>query len=304
MKKEVLCLGHVLYDSRNYIKEFPKKDKTAIVNNISCSVGGSATNTSIDLAILGMESRIVGSVGNDELGSFVLRNLKKYGVDVKYIKLGNGKTGHSTIVIDKNGDVKIYEYVGVSDNPLKPNKKMFAGVNHLHMSGYAIPTIKNFAEFGKNMGVQMSLDPGRFISHQGHEKMKAILKKIDYLFLNKHELLELYPHDDICDALENLGDIYDLSISVKLGSEGVMGYEKNNNKIYTVKKRNVKAVDTVGAGDSYDAGFLFYLLNGKSFKESLDFGNKVAAINVTCEGTHTIPHWKKVDSKLKSLERN
>ncbi|MCD6227624.1 carbohydrate kinase family protein [Candidatus Micrarchaeota archaeon] len=299
--KKILCLGHILHDMRCYIKEFPDKDKTAIIKYIFYSTGGSATNTGIDFSMLGMESRVIGTIGNDDNGSFILNNLKSFKVDTKYINIKKGTTGQSVIIINHKGNVKIFEYLGTANRPITPHDKMFKGISHFHISGYELNTIKKF--INKSKDVSLSFDPGRSISHLGHRKLNDILKRTDYLFVNKREIIELYPSINITNSIVQLSKRYKINIAVKRGKQGALAYDYEKKQMYNIKGHNVKSVDTIGAGDSFNAGVIFYLLRGESFQDAVEFGNKVAAINVTIKGTHTIPVWKNVDNILNKIRK-
>lgn len=311
---DAVCVGHILYDTRSYVDEFPKPDKMSFVKGtITHSIGGSATNVACNLCKLGDKAAIIGKIGFDDQGQYLLQQLKFYGVESKYVKITTEKpTGVSMIVIDKTGEPLMFEMVGANepltkhDISLEPIKE----ASHLHMSGSTLETLAYVAKIAKKMKKTVSFDPGRTKSQAGFKKLYPILKNVDILLTNKVEATRIasFPEKDFSSSLEFLRKkLKNKIIIVKSGKEKTMVFNKE--KSFTVSTVKVKVVDTIGAGDAFTAGFLHKFLKGSNLEECVKFANACGALKVTREGAAGLPFkdeiysfYKKVSKKMKIEE--
>ncbi|MEM5773002.1 MAG: carbohydrate kinase family protein [Candidatus Aenigmatarchaeota archaeon] len=308
---DAVCIGHILYDTRSFVEEFPKPDKmTFVKGTITHSIGGSATNVACNLSKLGMKTALIGKIGFDDHGKYLLSQLKFYGVESKYVKITTEKpTGVSMIVIDKSGEPLLFEMVGANE-PLHKSeisKEAIASSSHLHMSGTTLEALAYAAKLAKKMKKTVSFDPGRSKSQAGFKKLYPILKNVDVLITTKVEVVRIvgHPDYDFERALEFLrkkmkGEM----IIVKSGKDKTLAYL--DNKAFSVSTVPVKVVDTIGAGDAFAAGFLHKFLQKERIEECVKFANACGALKVTREGAAGLPFkdevyafYKKVEKKMK-----
>ncbi|MEM5766583.1 MAG: carbohydrate kinase family protein [Candidatus Aenigmatarchaeota archaeon] len=308
---DVVCIGHVLYDTRSFVEEFPKPDKmTFVKGTITHSIGGSATNVACNLSKLGMKTALIGKIGFDDHGKYLLSQLKFYGVESKYVKITTEKpTGVSMIVIDKSGEPLLFEMVGANE-PLHKSeipKEAIEKSLHLHMSGTTLEALAYATKLAKKMKKTVSFDPGRSKSQEGFKKLYKVLKNVDVLITTKVEMTRIVdnPGCDFQRALEFLRSKMDRKmIIVKSGKDKTLVYLED--KAFSVSTVPVKIVDTIGAGDAFAAGFLHKFLKKEKIEECVKFANACGALKVMRESAAGLPlkddvyaFYKKVEKKMK-----
>jgi ribokinase len=308
---DAVCIGHILYDTRSFVEEFPKPDKmTFVKGTIMHSIGGSATNVACNLSKLGMKTALIGKIGYDDHGRYLLDQLKFYGVESKYVKITTEKpTGVSMIVIDKSGEPLLFEMVGANE-PLHKSeisKEAIENSSHLHMSGTTLETLAYAARLAKKLKKTVSFDPGRSKSQAGFKKLYPILKNVDVLITTRVEVTRIigHPEYEFQKALEILRKkLKEKIIVVKSGKDKTLTYL--DKKAFSVSTVPVKVVDTIGAGDAFAAGFLHKFLRKEKIEECVKFANACGALKVMKEGATGLPmkdeiytFYKKVEKKMK-----
>ena len=283
--KRTLVIGDLNVDVIiSGMTEFPELGREILCKDIKTLLGGSASIFACRLAQLGGRVDIIGKIGKDENGKIVLNTLKSNGVGVdKVIIDENIKTG-VTVSLTYPKNKALITFLG-SIGALDPSDIQLDNLgeyDHLHVSSiYLQPKLLSelpniFAE-AKKQGLITSLDPQ--CDPQGkYEKIWSILKHIDIFLPNDREATEITKLANPLEALKKLGSKVK-TVVIKCGSQGSIGImEKELVKSEAFK---VKAVDTTGAGDSFDAGFIYYFVHkNKSFRESVRFANAVGAL--TC----------------------
>lgn len=297
---DVVGIGHILYDTRSYVDEFPKPDKTSFVKGtIKHSIGGSATNVTCNLSKLGLKTAIIGKIGMDDHGRYLLDQLKFYKVNSKYVKIDPIKpTGVSMIVIDKRGEPLLFEMVGANEFLSKNNisRRAIENAKHLHMSGSTPGALEFAAAYAKKMKKRVSFDPGRTKSQLGFKKLWPILKNVDILITNKVELTRVasFSEDDFEAAFDFLKEkMKNKIILVKGGRKETIVYQAG--RIFSVSTVPIKVVDTIGSGDAFAAGFLSKFLRRKRMEECVRFANVCGALKATREGATGLPMKKEVE---------
>ncbi|MEM5829705.1 MAG: carbohydrate kinase family protein [Candidatus Aenigmatarchaeota archaeon] len=305
---DVVCIGHVLYDTRSFVEEFPKPDKmTFVKGTITHSIGGSATNVACNLSKLGMKTALIGKIGYDDHGQYLLSQLKFYGVESKYIKITTEKpTGVSMIVIDKSGEPLLFEMVGANEPLHKSDisKEAIENSSHVHMSGTTLEALAHAAKLAKKLNKTVSFDPGRSKSQEGFKKLYKILKNVDILITTKVEAIRIVgnPSYDFQKAVEFLREkMKGKMIIVKSGKDKTLVYL--DKKAFSVSTIPVKVVDTIGAGDAFTAGFLHKFLQKEKIEECVKFANACGALKVTKEGAVGLPFKDEVYAFYKKVEK-
>ena len=283
--KRTLVIGDLNVDVIiSGMTEFPELGREILCKDIKTLLGGSASIFACRLAQLGGRVDIIGKIGKDENGKIVLNTLKSNGVGVdKVIIDENIKTG-VTVSLTYPKNKALITFLG-SIGALDPSDIQLDNLgeyDHLHVSSiYLQPKLLSelpniFAE-AKKQGLITSLDPQ--CDPQGkYEKIWSILKHIDIFLPNDREATEITKLANPLEALKKLGSKVK-TVVIQCGSQGsigIMGKELVKSEAF-----KVKAVDTTGAGDSFDAGFIYYFVHkNKSFRESVRFANAVGAL--TC----------------------
>ncbi|MFB0514964.1 MAG: carbohydrate kinase family protein [Candidatus Bathyarchaeia archaeon] len=296
MTLDVACIGHLLYDIRCYVNDFPLPDKLAVImGHLKFSAGGSAANSAVAAFKLGLKSGIIGKVGFDEYGWSVIQSLRKQKVNLDHALVDfQNPTGVSLITVNRKGIPQFVQMIGASE-PICPEeirRRYVEDARHLHMTGLNLEALVKAAEIAKNYNLTVSFDPGRKKSELGYKTLMPVLKKVDILFVNRKEaraLLAVDAEEPIINVMKKLKSKIgkDKKFIVKGGKENVLAYSPTTG--FSVSTFKVKVIDTVGAGDAFNAGFLAAFLEGKSLHDSVIYGVGCSAIKCTREGAQSSP---------------
>jgi len=313
MKLDAIGIGALNLDKLYHVNSIAYEDEESYIQDYTESCGGSAANTIIGLARLGNQTGFVGKVGSDPEGSLLLNNLQNENVDTKKVQIAdNGRSGTVNGYIDPEGQRALYVDPGVNDRIKFEDLDMevLNSAKIIHLSSFvgkkyldSIETQKTVLKQISNE-VSVSLDPGRLYVERGLEFMDPFLNSTDILLLNLEELKLLKTNidtgDDVVKGCDELQEEYAIeTLIVKLGSDGA--YVTSNSKSEFIDAFEVECVDTTGAGDAFNAGFLHSQLKGEDVLKSGLVGNFVASKCVTEYGAiRGLPDLKKIDNILKT----
>jgi ribokinase len=281
MSLDVVGFGALNVDKLYQVNKIAKEDEEAYIKDLTLSCGGSAANTIVGLSRLGLKTGYIGKVSNDPEGKLVLNNLKNEDVNTNGIIIGEGRTGSVMGYVDLSGQRALYVDPGVNDLIKSEEIKVeyLKDVKILHLTSFVGASIKAqetlLEELPANMTV--SFDPGMIYAEKGLGYIKKILERTNILLVNEEELKILITNDyrTFEDRIKALMEYEIDLIIVKRGDKGC--YFINNNESYYVKAFQVNCKDTTGAGDAFNAGFIYGLLEGKKLYNSCILGNYVAA---------------------------
>ncbi len=247
--------------------------------NKSMSSGGSAANTIHGLAKLGVKTGFIGKVGNDELGSFFVEDLKSSGIEPNILS-GKSNSGNALAFISPDSERTFATYLGaaleLSENDLKND--FFEGYEYVHIEGYLLQNhslLQKALELAKNNKVKVSLDLASFnVVDDNLQILKSWVKDyVDILFANEDEA-KSFTGKEPEDALNEIADNCEIAV-VKIGKHGSL--IKKDNEVAKIKPVKVDAIDTTGAGDAYAAGFLYGLVNNQGIEKSGNIASVLAA---------------------------
>jgi len=311
MRFDLVCLGHVLYDIRCYVESFPLPDKLSIMaGRLKHSGGGSAANVAVNSTKLGLRTGMIGKVGFDEYGWFVVQNFRNCGVNTDHILVDfRNPTGVSLIIVNGKGVPEFIQMIGASD-PIPPTEiraEYIQKARNLHMSGTNLEALIHASKIAKNSGVTVSFDSGRKKSELGFKKLKPVLKNVDTLIINRHEakvMLGLEGNTKTSDVAKlmkkKIGK--DKTYVIKGGKENILVCSPNGDLVVPSFKVAVK--DTIGAGDAFDAGFLAALLRGKTLEDAVVSGAACGSLKCTKEGAQSAPDKSALETFLKENKEN
>ncbi|MBS7643059.1 carbohydrate kinase family protein [Candidatus Bathyarchaeota archaeon] len=285
---DVIGFGALNLDKIIYVDKIPKPDEEGYVRSICYCPGGSAANTVVGLARLGLKTGYIGKVGNDEEGKILLEDLRNEKVDTSLVKACTGRSGVAYIFVDEKGirasivDPGVNDTIGVEDIDLDYVKKS----KFLHLTSFisklstkSFLTQKKIVEEVPN--VEISFDPGQLYAEKGMGELESIIKRSKVILPSKREieLLTGYEYKTGCKILLKKGVEI---VAVKLGEKGC--YVTNGKEEYHIPAETVEVVDTTGAGDAFCAGFLYGLVKNKDIYECGKLGNFVASRCITKSG--------------------
>jgi len=274
------------------------------------SGGGSAANVAVNSTKLGLKTGMIGKVGFDEYGWFVVQNFRNFEVNTDHILVDfKNPTGVSLIMVNEQGVPEFIQMIGASE-PIFPEEiqaEYIQKARHLHMSGLNLEALKQASKIARDSGVTVSLDSGRKKSELGFRKLKPILKNVDTLIINRHEakvLLGLGDHAKISDIARRLRERIgkDKTYMIKGGKENIVVLSLNGD--FLVPSFNVAVKDTIGAGDAFDAGFLAAMLRGKTLEDAAVYGAACGSLKCTREGAQSAPDKSTLETFLKENEHN
>lgn len=224
-------------------------------------VGGCSVNFSVYAKQLGAESMYLGAVGQDENGKLIIDTLAAYGVDVSRVHIMNGKTAVTEVALI-DGDRKFLSYEeGVLQkfSLTEDDVKYIETFDFIHTSIYGNidQELEKFA--GK---VRIGYDFGEKLSYPNRDR---ILECVDYAFFSYKQ-----EDDYIKSFLEKVVSHGPKCAVATLGGNGSIAYD--GRQWYHQGIRKVEVVDTIGAGDSFIAGFSIAILQGKDIQQCLNAG--------------------------------
>ena len=302
MNLEVVCFGALNVDKLYKVDRLAGADEESVILDFKESPGGSAANTAVGLARLGVKTGYIGKVAEDREGGLLLKSFTDEGVDTEGIVISKtGRSGSVLGFVDQKGDRALYLDPGVNDT-LKYEEislNYVRGAEFLHLTSFAgnIPLEAQkrlIEEFPK---VKVTLDPGVIYARKGLEKLRPLIKRCYALLPNENEVRLLTGKDYREGARDLLREGAGI-IAVKLGAKGC--YITDGREEYLVRPFKVRVVDATGAGDAFCAGFIYGLLRGKGLRECGILGNFVASRCLTKMGARDgLP--KKADLPLVKL---
>jgi len=245
--------------------------------------GGSAANTIVGLSRLGLKASYIGKVGNDADGDFLLKDFINEGVDTKAIIRAEGRSGTAMIFVDRDGNRAILVDPGVNDTIRyeEIDVDYVSRFRLIHLTSFICKNSEDSFISQKKivdeLDIEVSFDPGMIYVERGMGDLKDILKNTTVFLPNRKEIELLTGMDYVTSAHELVAMGVEV-VAVKLGEKGC--YIFDGRKEYTVPAYSVEAVDSTGAGDAFNAGFLYGYLKGKSLEECGRLGNLVAAMNI------------------------
>lgn len=242
--------------------------------------GGSAPNVLSGLANLSRVCVLGGSIGNDEDGEFFKKGLEEEGT-YSAIKVKKGRTGVAMSLVTPDTERTFVVNLGVADNYTRRDLEISYLINskYLHFTGYEFEsmkkTIKKAVKVAKKNDVKVSFDLGcAGVVTRNKKEIKNFLKNIDIVFANEEEAKALTGKEDFEAASEIKHQCNGIAI-VKLGAKGAIT-QKGIEGCY-IPSYKVKAVNTIGAGDGFAAGFLYGILKDYPLAYCTQLGNFYAS---------------------------
>jgi len=287
---DVACLGILVTDVvARTVDELPEKGKLKAIDGISMHIGGCASNACVDLAKIGLNAVVIGNVGDDSFGEFLINSLKKENVKTDGLKVKPGVNTSSTVVlISESGERTFLHCIGsnasltyddVDFDIIKNSKILFVAGTNL-MPNFDGEPCSRVLKKAREMGVYTALDTAWDTTGRWMEIVEPCLPYLD-LFIPSYDEARLIAGkddpEDIADVFLSKG--VKLAV-IKLGKDGCFIKNKEGEKYKVPTYTDIKAVDTTGAGDSFAAGFIAGLVEGWDLLKCGKFANAV--------GTHCV----------------
>jgi len=292
MKKKIdaIVVGELNVDLiLNRIDGFPEVGKEKLAGDMTLTLGSSSAICASNLSSLGSKVSFLGKIGKDIFGDLVLESLTASQVQTDLIiRNQSSKTG-ATIVLNYDEDRAMITHTGAMETltitDIKPDKIKRA--RHLHFSSYFLQAgmradIVKLFRMAKTSGLTTSFDAQWDPDEKWDLDLQAVLPFVDIFLPNQLELLHLTGQPDLTSALSSVKTSANV-IVVKMGNEGSL-LVFNDQQIHKPAFLNKKVVDAIGAGDSFNAGFIHKFLQGAALAECQEFANLTGAVSTTAAG--------------------
>jgi sugar/nucleoside kinase (ribokinase family) len=269
-------------------RRFPTPGEEVLVEDLNLMLGSASAICAVGLARLGNTVGMASKIGVDQWGDFCLARLAEAGVDTSFVKRDPGSKTGLTVSITCAKDRALVTYLGAiaSFHASDLDGGAMDGCGHLHVSSYFLQEglqrdcRELFAEAHRR-GLTTSLDPGFDPSEKWDSGLRRALQEIDVCFPNEVELRGMGRADDLMECLRALDNGHTLFVA-KLGAAGCMALE--HGVPVRVPAFPVQPVDTTGAGDSFNAGFLHAWVRRRPLTEALRLGAACGAISTRAMG--------------------
>ena len=253
------------------------------------TIGGSAGIVACGAARLGLRTALVTVVGDDDAGRFLLRLLGERGVDTTGCRLDHATATGLTVCLVRGGDRAIVTAPGTMSllDAGMVDRDLLRAARHLHVSSPFLQPrltagLPGLLAEARKAGLGTSLDCNDDPAGTWDAGVHELLPAIDVLFANRREALALTRrHGALAPALEQLAASGPLPV-VKLGKDGAVAFR--DGVTTRLPALPVEAVDAVGAGDGFTAGFLFGRLNGADLARSLALGVACGSLSTRRSG--------------------
>ena len=264
-------------------------ERELLADRMMLTLGSSSAIVAHNLAALGSRVGFQSRIGDDPLGQIALERLQQGGVDVSLVRRVPGATTTGlTVILHHELWRNILTYSGTiaetSWDDLDLN--YLSDSRHFHFSSYYLqralrPRVGELFQQLKAKGLTISLDTNDDPDDRWEGGLSDVLRYVDVFLPNEREACKAAGTDDLEAAIHKLSQWVPL-IVVKLGRKGAMA--QRGAERLTSPSREVVAVDAVGAGDSFDAGFLHEFVRGSDLQTCLANGNLAGALSTTRPG--------------------
>ncbi len=264
-------------------------EREVLADRMTLTLGSSSAIVAHNLAALGSRVGFQSRIGDDPLGQIALDRLAQAGVDVSLVRraLGPVKSG-LTVILQHQGGRNILTYPGTIAELCAGdlNLDYLSDARHFHFSSFYLQTglrtnLPELFQKLKAAGLTTSLDTNDDPEDRWQGGLRDVLRYVDVFLPNAREACRIAGTDDLESAVMQLAELVP-AVVVKLGREGAIAIRSKEK--FRSPALSVTSVDPVGAGDSFDAGFLHQYIRGADLPTCLAFGNLAGAFSTTRPG--------------------
>jgi sugar/nucleoside kinase (ribokinase family) len=282
-----------------------KPEEESLINGFRLTLGSSSAIFAHNLAVLGTGVGMVSKIGPDALGKMAFEWLANAGVDLSRVRVASaGPATGLTVILAQPSHRFILTYPGTMFEFRHADLDLdyIFSARHLHLSSYFLhralrPRIAELFRDAKSKGLSTSLDTNDDPEGKWGDDLLDVLPFVDIFFPNEREAKKVAGTDDLQQAIDRLAQLCKFVV-VKLGLHGAVA--RKGSQEWRRAGLRVASVDPVGAGDSFDAGFIHRYLQGASPQECLDYADVAGAFSTTCEGgTEAFRDRQKVEAFLR-----
>jgi ribokinase len=303
---KVIGFGALNLDRIFYVDRIVRPDEEGFISSVENHPGGSAANTIVGLSRLGVSAGYIGKVADDEAGRILMEDLTNENVNIKGVRTARGRSGACLIMVDGKGNRGILVDPGVNDtiSMADIDLELANKAKLIHFTSFACRDAETSFETQKELAAstsaEISLDPGTLYAERGMEALKIFIQKARVVLPSDHELTLMTGCRDIREGAEMLIDTGAKWVAVKRGEKGC--YVTDGTFGIELPPQKVDVVDTTGAGDAFNAGFIYSMVQGKDIETCGRIGNITASISITKRGARSgLPYKEHLDTLIQDL---
>jgi ribokinase len=285
-KVDLLVVGDLNYDYLGRIPFFPKADEEVEIAPLEGYLGGSGANASVVATRLGLSVAFYSAIGKDASGSGLVDLLAQAGVSAENIKrVEKVPSGMVFGLIDTDGDRRLFCYRGANLMlyPQDVPDEALRSAGRLHLNGPEYNIALDLLTRSRQMGIPNSMDPGSILIGEHAAEMGPILAQTDVLFVNHVEFVNLAEGSDDLQRAAWLHRQGVKWVVLKSGEQGSQLFREGA-EVVSMPAFKINAVDATGAGDAFNAAFLYALIHHFDIPEILKFANAVGALAASAVG--------------------
>jgi len=290
MTPKLLVIGELNVDLiLNKIQAFPQMGKETVADEMDMCLGSSSAIMAANIAAMGVDTTFCGVVGDDYFGDFILGELEQRAVNCRHVTRLTGQKTGCTLVMNYGQDRANVTFQGVMNELTIKNIPFEApGIyQHLHVSSLFLQKgllndIEQIFINARAAGMTTSLDMQWDPAEQWAFDYARCLPYVDVFMPNESELRALTKTDSISSGIQKIQP-YLNTLALKMGRNGSMGI-CGKQQLTVPAFEGPHFVDAIGAGDSFNAGFIQKYISGAPLEECLRKGNLMGALNTTAAG--------------------
>ena len=275
---DIITLGDLCVDliltGGDIVPRFGQAEQ--LVDAYDLEMGGSCSIFACQAAKLGLRVGILGKVGDDDFGRLIVRRLEESGVDTRYVRVDPTLRTGLSVALCRENDRAILTHMG-SINALQPEDvtdDFLKSARHLHYGSFFLHTglrtdAPAIVRRAKAFGLSVSLDTNWDPEERWNGTLTDVLAMVDVFLPNEEEAMHITGRESVEEAVEALHRQGIDLLALKRGKEGADAYAGEEHHTCALPPANPGG-DSVGAGDSFDAGFLAGWLQQMSLPRSLD----------------------------------
>ena len=276
---DLVGVGLNATDTLLLVPHFPAYGGKVRIAQEVISPGGQVASALAAAAKLGLRTKYIGTVGDDERGRIQMESLRSTGMNLDDVEVRAGCANQSAyIVIDQSTGERTVFWSRpdcLTLDPARITVEQIAGARMLHIDGHDTPAVARAAHLAREHGIPVSVDVDTI--YPGFE---GVLPYVDYLVSSSEFPARWTGEADPFRALEILQSEHEMRVaSMTLGAEGALA--RSEGRYYYSPGFVVDCVDTTGAGDVFHGAFCYSVLKGMSIRDTLEFSNAMAALNCT-----------------------
>lgn len=310
MEKRLTVLGDINLDILVLdLEDYPRKETQTTVKKLVIQLGGSSAIFACTSSKLGLKTKFIGRLGFDFISEFLINEMKKLGVETKIKMVEGDRAGITISLTFKDMKRAMISFTGSNSNFSKEDFELEEIEGEIvHIGGFNLldklrDDVVEIFRYAKKKGMKTSLDPNWDPKGWTKERMKVlknVLKATDFFFPDYEEGKAMTKLKDPEKMVKKLSKMGPEVVVLKCGEKGCFVFK--NKKLIHEKAFKVKAIQTTGAGDAFNAGFLKAFLSGLNLEESAKFANACGALYTTAFGQDRFVGEDVVKSFLKSFE--